>query len=280
MVKEHEFGALLVTGPEKIRCGYGNGDCLLIDLKNAFFALSDSAERYSRASRDILERLCDLVKERGVPEQNDEWLHVVNSVFAAQKYQHKATFSLAAIRQTGGGSSICIINGGDSEVAIVNKATKRVEYRTEPNMNFAGRSKGISGVMEVSLQRDQYRLVMASDGLADIARFCGEQVTDLVESFLSHGPVHEIPEKLRDLIISAVSQGIAGNYDDIGVIVIDPEAVKRNTDVQLVMGGTNPSEEDAYQKDIRSSHLDGGWISMESLPENAHYVAKCGIRIR
>ncbi len=280
VVKEYEYGALLVTGRDKITCGYGNGDCLLLNMKHLFFALSDSTERYSRASRDILERLCEEVDKKGVPEHKEEWLDLVNDVFAHQKYHHKATFSLAALRRNATGASICIINGGDSTVHIVNKVTGRVEYRTEPNMNFAGRSKKISGVMELSLKGDGYRLVMASDGLADVARFCGKDVTEMVGTFLSHDNVHEIPEKLRELIRSADLGGTAGNYDDFGIIVIDPMSLKTDSDAQIVMGGTDPGEEDAYQRRIADSSSGDGWISLKEIPEKALRINICGIKVR
>jgi len=279
VVKEYEYGALLVTGRDKIKSGYGNGDCLLMNMKHFFFALSDSTERYSRASRDILERLCDEVDDKGVPEHKEEWLDLVNDVFAPQKYHHKATFSLAAIKRHEAGASICIINGGDSTVNIVNKVTGKVEYRTESNMNFAGRSKTISGAMELTLRGDGYRLVMASDGLADVARFCKRDLTEMMGTDLTDGNVHDVPEKLRELIRAADLGGIAGNYDDIGIIVIDPMSLEMNNNVQIVMGGTNPGEEDAYQRRIAGSSIGDRWISMDELPEKARHMNMCGIKV-
>ena len=280
IVKKNEYGALIVTGHDKIKSGYGNGDCLLLNLKDTFFALSDSAERYSQASRDILERLGEEVDREGVPVKKEEWLDLVNRVFAVQKYQHKATFSLAAVRRNAASASLCIINGGDSVVTVVSRTTGRVEYRTEPNMNFAGRSKGISGVVEVTLKGKEYRLVMASDGLSDVARFCRVDIADMMGTFLSREHVHQIPEKLLEMVRSAESRGIAGNYDDIGIIVVDPMNLARNSDVQIMMGGTNPIEENAYQKMMSDSESFDEWISLKDLPEKASYVNMCGIRVR
>lgn len=280
IVKDYVCGALLVTGRDKIKSGYGNGDCLLLNLKESIFAVSDSTERYSRASRDILERLCAKVDKKGAPVNKEEWLDLVNEVFAAQKYHQKATFSLAAVKRTTTGTSIRIVHGGDSSVNLINKATGRVEYRTEPDMNFAGRSKAISKVIELSLKDSDYRLVLASDGLADVARFCNMDVTEMVGTFLSHDNVHEIPKKMRKLIMEADLKGIAGNYDDIGIIVIDPMSLEMNCCAQIVMGGTNPGEEDVYQKRIAASPTNDVWISMNELPENTHYINMCGIRVR
>lgn len=251
----------------------------MLNLKNSFFALSDSTERHSRASSDLLKRLGDEVDKEGLPEGKEEWLELVNRVFAVQKYQHKATFSLAAVRRTETGVSICIINGGDSTVTILNKATGRVEYATVPNMNFAGRSKDISGVMELALKGSGYRLVMSSDGLADVARFRGTDIPEMMKSFLSREQVHRIPEKLSDMIRSADAKGTAGNYDDIGIIVVDPAKLASDCDVQIVMGGTSPLEEKAYQKNMNGSGSRDEWISLRDLPEKIGYVDMCGIRV-
>jgi len=177
------------------------------------------------------------------------------------------------------GASVCIINGGDSAVTIVNKVTARVEYTTVPNMNFAGRSKGISGAMEVVLKGSEHRLVLASDGLSDVARFRGTDMAEMMKSFLSREQVHRIPQRLGDMIRSADAKGVAGNYDDIGVIVVDPAHLASDCDVQIVMGGTNPIEEKAYQKSVNGSVPCNNWISLKDLPEKIGHVNMCGIRV-
>lgn len=280
VVKENECGALIVTGSDKIRSGYGNGDCLLLNLRDFFFALSDSTERYSRASRDILERLGEEVDRVGVPERKEGWLELVNRVFAVQKYHHKATFSLAAVKRTIAGVSLCIINGGDSTVTVLNRKTGAVEYRTVANMNFAGRSKGISGVMELALKGEDYRLVMASDGLSDAARLLGKDVAGMTGSFLAREKVHLIPQRLREMIRCAVDRGMTGNYDDIGLIVADLAGLSSNGHTRIVMGGTSPVEEHAYQKKIREAGSSDEWISLQDLPMMEEHVRMCGIRVR
>jgi hypothetical protein len=53
-----------------------------------------------------------------------------------------------------------------------------------------------------------------------------------------------------------------------------------NSDVQIVMGGTNPVEENAYQKKMSDSGSFDEWISLKDLPKKASYVKMCGIRVR
>lgn len=279
ILKEDEYGALIVTGHDKIKSGYGNGDCLLVDLKGDFFALSDSTERYARASRDLLERVCEEV-DRGAPREAQAWLALVNRVFASQRYQHKATFCLVALHRQPAGASLYIIHGGDSLVAVVNMTTGQVEYRSEPNMNFAGRSKGLSEVKVLTLREDAYRLVLASDGLADVARWYGWDVPGMLRTFFVREPVHVIPELLRAMIQSAEAGGGAGNYDDIGILVVDPLRLTLDAAAQIMMGGTDPREEDAYQRRMQEAGSRGEWFSLQELPDRADHIAQCGIRIR
>jgi hypothetical protein len=43
LVKGDAACAMVLTGSDKIRSGYGNGDCRLLDFRNRVFALSDLA---------------------------------------------------------------------------------------------------------------------------------------------------------------------------------------------------------------------------------------------
>jgi hypothetical protein len=65
---EGRLGACLVTGTEKIRCGYGNGDCLLLDFRHRLFAVADASERFPQASHLLVERWLEAVLESGPPE--------------------------------------------------------------------------------------------------------------------------------------------------------------------------------------------------------------------
>ena len=47
----------IITGTDKIRSGYGNGDCLYLDFMHGVFAVADATERFPWASRDLLNRL-------------------------------------------------------------------------------------------------------------------------------------------------------------------------------------------------------------------------------
>ena len=67
------LGACLITGTEKIRCGYGNGDCLLLNFHQGVFAVADATERFPQASRILLERLEAEISVAGPPTNETEF---------------------------------------------------------------------------------------------------------------------------------------------------------------------------------------------------------------
>jgi hypothetical protein len=159
IVKEEAAGAVVITGTDKITSGYGNGDCLLLDFKNRLFALSDSAERYPRASRELLERLSVLIEKEEAPESGEEWLNCVNMVLSRQLYHQKATICCVALQPGDDGITAYCIHGGDSTIFIINAGSGEIEYQTKPDMNFAGRTRGLTAV-------DEFRFGMAASRYA------------------------------------------------------------------------------------------------------------------
>ncbi len=92
------------TGSDKIRSGYGNGDCLYFDFEHLVFAVADGSERFPWASRDLLNRVSERLAQSGVPDTVSGWRDLINTeIYSEQKYQHKTTFSCVAIRPEGQG---------------------------------------------------------------------------------------------------------------------------------------------------------------------------------
>ncbi len=129
LVKDAAACAMVLTGSDKIRSGYGNGDCLLLDFRNSVFALSDGAERYARASRLLLERLSTAIETQGhrrARTNGGNW----PTGYSDQSYQHKATFSCAALLGTTTARRLVVTHGGDSMVFVVNSfRSDRIPHR-------------------------------------------------------------------------------------------------------------------------------------------------------
>ncbi len=271
-----EAGAIVCTGSDKIRSGFGNGDCLLLDFEHMLFAVSDGAERYSQASREILERLEGLVQSHGMPRSQGEWLERANEVFAGQRYQHKATLSIVAVGRRKDGIVLTVIHGGDSMVLVYDAAKGEFVFRTESNMNFVGRSKGISGLVEVPLDGMEHRIVISSDGISDLARMAGLDTLDYVKGLVTGHAVQEIPGAVHGSLREKIAKDKGCNFDDIGLIALGPARLAKKP-IRILIGGTSPFEEAEYQRHISQRDVVDEWIDAGLILNEKRPVESCGI---
>ncbi len=246
------------TGSEKIRSGYGNGDCLYFDFDHMVFAVADATERFPWASRDLLNRLSDSLIASGVPDTADGWKELINTeVYAGQKFQHKTTFSCIAIRQDPDGVSLIIAHGGDSVVTVMDSVTGAICHQTRRDMYFAGRSKEIADVSEYRMDDPNGRVLISTDGFDDIWRFC------MRRSLL--GGAREVFSRQRLEGICEMILGILDEnkgvfeHDDIGFMIIDPFRINRIGGTAVLMGGTKPHEEIRYLSEYPSGSHDR-WV--------------------
>ena len=246
------------TGTEKIRSGYGNGDCLYFDFEHLVFAVADGSERFPWASRDLLNRLSESLAQSGVPDTVSGWKDLINTeIYSEQKYQHKTTFSCVAISPEGEGVSLIITHGGDSVVTVMNSVTGLIIKQTGRDMNFAGRSKDIVDVTQYRTTDRDIRLLLSTDGFDDVWRFCLRQsLLGGASDVFARYPVDSICE-----MISGILQENSGRfeYDDIGFIIIDPYRTERIAGTKVIMGGTRPYEEQQYLSQCASGAHDQ-WV--------------------
>jgi hypothetical protein len=253
------FSACLFTGTDKLRRGYGNGDCLLLDLTTGFFAVADASDRWPSASSDLLKRLAGRLGAGPRPQDSQGWLREVNKVYGSQRRLRTTTFSGVALNGTPGARSLTILHGGDSRILLFNLKTKTVDYASPADMNFAGRATGLPRVVEWPLERAPYRLLLATDGLSDLARLQGQTVEALCLWALSRFAVDELPDRIREFLKQR--QGKA-EYDDIGLIALDPAAVEDFQPGRFLLGGTTPAEEAEFQS-FKGEVLPDRWAPAE-----------------
>jgi len=264
------------TGSDKIRSGYGNGDCLYFDFEHMVFAVADGSERFPWASRDLLNRLSESLAKSGVPDTVSGWRNLINTeIYSEQKYQHKTTFSCVAIRPEGEGVSLIITHGGDSVVTVMNSVTGSIIQQTGRDMNFAGRSKDIVDVTQYHTVDRDVRLLLSTDGFDDVWRFCLRQsLLGGASDVFARYPVDSICE-----MISGILQENSGRfeYDDIGFIIIDPYRTEQIEGTTVIMGGTRPYEEQQYLAEY-SSGLNDQWLPDRKWNEFNEVFAWAGIR--
>jgi hypothetical protein len=265
------------TGTDKIRSGYGNGDCLYFDFEHLVFAVADGSERFPRASRDLLNRLHESLSRRGVPDTVAGWKDLVNNeVFTGQQYQHRATFSCAAILADGGGTRIIIAHGGDSAVTVMDPVTGTIAFQTGRDMNFAGRSRGIEDVSEHLLESAGARVLITTDGFSDFLRIRAARspLAGAMDIFAAR-PLERAGERMH-----AVLEESAGGieHDDIGFIIIDPFRVRPGGSAAVLIGGTRPHEEDLFQEQYAAGSRDR-WIAATDWSGSSEELAGAGIEL-
>ena len=264
------------TGTDKIRSGYGNGDCLYFDFEHLVFAVADGSERFPWASRELLNRLSESLSQLGTPDTVPGWRDLINTkIYSEQKYQHKTTFSCVAIRPEGEGICLIISHGGDSAVTVMNSVTGEICQQTGRDMNFAGRSKDIVDVTEYRTTNRDIRLLLSTDGFDDVWRFCIRQsILGGARDVFARYPVDCICER-----ISGILEENKGRfeYDDIGFIIIDPYRTERIGGTTVIMGGTRPYEEQQYLSEYASGSNDR-WVPDGQWGDNDDVFAGAGIR--
>ena len=267
------LSALLVTGSDKVESGFGNGDCLLLDFSRLIFAVSDGSERYTQASRILLERFAEVLSEQNTSPDISVLKKSIEAIYGGQKYTHKCTFSCVAFFKNGKEVIASISSGGDSMVNVADSSDGSIIFKTVPDMNFAGRSKNVPGISTFTLKDRKFRVIIATDGFAEVLNKIGKP---------EHG-------KLPEWLFKGSSCGIAGkirrrfkrkkiiNYDDIGVIIVDPFAVCRDNKA-IVVGGTLPAKEAVFASSF--STLAGKWVEKERWSGNEEIFDSAGITIK
>ncbi len=267
----------IATGTDKIRNGYGNGDCLYFDFEHRVFAVADGSERFPWASRNLLNRLSESMARSGAPDTVEGWKDLINTeIYSVQKYQHKTTFSCVAINSRKEGVSLIISHGGDSVVTVMNSVTGLICHQTGRDMNFAGRSKDIADVTKYVTSDRDCRVLISTDGFNDFWRFCmSNSILGGKRDVFTRYPVENICE-----MISGILEANKGRfeYDDIGFIIIDPFQMEHISANAVLMGGTRPYEEKQFLLEYSAESHDH-WVSDEKWIDSVEEFSGAGIRI-
>lgn len=279
--KGDELAAGIITGLEKIRCNYGNGDCLYMDLLRSVFAVSDSTERFPSASRDLLVRFASLLRDEGVPVDTNTWASIVKKTYDGQSYHRKATFTCVALRVCEKGVLATVIHGGDSTAMIVDTPTGLVRYATLPDMNFAGRSRDLSVIHQMPITETSDRIVLCTDGIWDLVSPRMDEAGESMLSMLVRHPVNEIPCVFEKEAAGYARDVTPKNFDDAGIIVINPRILEYGYPLAVLMGGTTPQEETRYRMGLGCGITplsDAEWISTDDINDFSR-LSECGIKI-
>lgn len=238
VIAEGAFAMMLITGTDKMRSGYGNGDSILADIDHYVFAVADATERFPHASRVLLSNIVNGLQN--IPKSSDDWLFYLNEIYAKQEYHLKSTLSLIALHKQENNTQAFIAHGGDSSLKVFNRQDGSLIYKTTVNMNFAGRSKNIHAVDCIQLN-NQSRIIVYSDGFNDIVKHCGIVPDDMMHVSLLEAISH---------VIEKVSALDRKEYDDISLLIFDIPEIYSVHSKGILMGGTTRLEEQKVNESI------------------------------
>lgn len=258
VIMEGAVSACLVAGADKAASKMGCGDCLLLHFPSRFFAVADGSERFPSAGREFLGRLAAMLGGEPAPASAEDWLALVNRAYAEQPYHRTAAFAGAALCAIKGRPHAVVIHGGDCLAVIADEKSGEVLFETPADMNFAGRSEKASGAVALPLATGKERIVLASDGLSDVARLAGLALSGLFGAAAGFS-VDSVPRKLARFLARRAGDM---NHDDIAAIVIAPRKIPAELSLSLLLGGTT-----AYgEADFSAADLPDAWQDVSGAP--------------
>jgi hypothetical protein len=267
------LSGLIATGSGKVEDGFGNGDCLLIDFSRLLFAVSDGSERRPEASRILLSNLADAFPGPRLSADTEAIKTAVGKIYKEQKYTHKCTFACAALFRKKKGLSAFVSSGGDSSVVVADSSDGSIVLKTASDMNFAGRSNKAPDVSVFELKDPVHRIILATDGFFEALNKIRKPEPGRLPEWLFKEPVcgtaGRFMRKFRE-------KGLH-DYDDIGVIIINPFALCRDEAV-IIAGGTSPAKELLFSSHSASGRANR--LGKKRWLENAGLFDLAGITIK
>jgi hypothetical protein len=157
-------------------------------------------------------------------------------------------------------------------VIVADSSDGSIIFNTIPDMNFAGRSKNVPGISTLALKDRKFRVIIATDGFAEVLNKIEKHKQGKLPKWLFNGPACGITGKVYGKI-----KRNKPDYDDIGMMVIDPFDITRE-DKSILVGGTSPHQEAFFASCC--SDWGSGWIKKNKWRDNEESLEAAGIAIK
>jgi hypothetical protein len=245
-------GARIRPGTISSRDRSGMGDCILMDLRKGFFAVSDSPNRFPTASRRFLRKLARGLEALPSPEPVstlsletfDRFSRAVvetsEGVLQTIPYTESCTFTGILVARTEAGMKGILLHTGDSRLYEVRRKNGASRSMTQSNFLMVGKSKRFSQVEKIEIPADT-TFILATDGVVDLSseNRVGrhESLVDVARRY----PVEEIPDRL----VEAIDRQQAAT-DDLVIVSLAPDRL-RPSEATILLGGTEEREESRYR---------------------------------
>jgi len=258
-------GACIRTGTISSRDQSGMGDCVLMDFRKGFFAVSDSSNRFPTASRRFLRKLATGLEALPSPDPGKifslgEFDRLSRSVIDTSEevlqtipYTESCTFTGVLVVRTEAGQKGLLVHTGDSRLYEVNPKTRVSRNMTNINFWMVGKSKRFYQVEEIEILPEAM-FILATDGVIDLSSQGRVERHESLADFANRYPVEEIPDRLVEEI--DLHQATT---DDLVILALDPEQLC-SSETTILLGGTDEREESRYRKKCSQDLYEDGYV--------------------
>ncbi len=245
-------GARIRPGTISSRDRSGMGDCVLMDFRRGFFAVSDSSNRFPTASRRFLRKLVQEVGRLPCPEPDAEWgleafetfsrdvIEASEATLHKIPYTESCTFTGVLVGRTGAGVKGVLFHTGDSRLYEVDRVNRSSRNMTPSNFLMVGKSKRFYQVEEIGIPPETV-FILATDGVVDLSSEDRVERHESLVDFACGHPVEDLPDRM----VEAIDRKQAAT-DDLVIVALDPGRL-RSADTTLLLGGTEEREESRYR---------------------------------
>lgn len=242
----------------------GNGDAVLVDLQKKIFAVADSPERNTVASRDFLVKFSYMIdslhffnsgtdfSDKQVAAIKEELISNTNLLIKDIDYFQSTTFTCLILIPVGNELAGMVLHCGDSCIYMLNINQKKASLLNKADFFFVGRSHHLSQVEFIEIDEGD-RFLLCTDGLQNLIKNHNKSFEDIIlDTFRDAGDAGEV-DHIPDLLIKNSIHPVNNVKlsDDIGVIALNPgNLFNIDSKFRLILGGTTAGQEAGLKKKI------------------------------
>ena len=258
-------GARIRPGTISSRDQSGMGDCVLMDFRKGFFAVSDSSNRFPTASRRFLRKLATGLEALPSPDPGKVFslgefdrlsrsvIDISEEVLQTIPFTESCTFTGVLVARTEPGQKGILFHTGDSRLYEVDRKTRVSRNMTNNNFWMVGKSKRFYQVEEIEIQPEAM-FILATDGVIDLSSQDRVERHESLADFANRYPVEEIPDRLVEEI-----DRHQATTDDLVILALDPGRL-RSSETTILLGGTDEREESRYRRKCREDLYEDGYV--------------------
>jgi len=263
-------GGRIRSGTISARDQAGMGDCILMDFRKGFFAVSDSSSRCPPASRNFLLKFAEGLEDlssfdaartisreafdrigRSILERSECLLQTI-------PYTESCTFTGILVVTSEARKKAILFHTGDSLLFEVNPVTSEAKEITTSNFWMVGRSKRFFQVEEIEI-RPEAVFILATDGVRDLHNSDRGDRSESLVRFARQVPVEEIPDR----VVESIDRRQVPT-DDIVVVSLHPDRL-RFFDARILLGGTEEGEETRDREERNSGLYEDRYVPIKAL---------------